>query len=113
MAKITFEVNGKTYEAKEIGFNDVCTFEEHGVPMEKMGDMGMSMIRAYLCMCGDMDTVEAGKEIEAHVIDGGGLEDISAALGKRISESGFFRALSKGQKKETTKRTSKKTEETE
>lgn len=106
----TFELNGKTYTAKELGFDEFCLLEENGVPMEKIGDRPFSAIRAYVAICCDTTTDEAGKLIEEHVINGGKINAIGDAFGERLQESGFFRAFIQGamQKDTTSEETQKK-----
>lgn len=91
----TFSLNNKIYKARPFDFNLVCDLEEQGISMEQIGDKPMSLIRTYVAFCGDFDKERAGKEIEAHVIDGGSLDEVSQVLSKEIEESGFFRALQK------------------
>lgn len=93
MKKIT--LNGKSYPAEEVTFNTICKFEDMGVQMSEIGKKSITLIRAYVAACMDCDAETAGKEIESHIVAGGDLESITAALNHAIEESGFFQALSK------------------
>lgn len=89
----TFEVNGKTYNAKPFDFNMICDFEDMGVAL-KPG--GTATIRGYLALCGNMSLEEAGKEISEHFIANENLDSINEAMGAEMGDSDFFQKLVKG-----------------
>ena len=84
-------VNGKSYPNKEITFNDFCTFEERGIDLQTMEKKPLSFLRVYISLCMNTNEVEAGKEIDAHIANGGSIEDLLQALSDAIENSGFFR----------------------
>lgn len=98
----TFTVNGKRYTAKPFDFNTVCDLEDNGVSLTQMRDKPMSMVRAYFALCFEGPKDDAGKEIQAHIISGGNLEELYKAMGDEMNDSDFFQALSKNQTEETT-----------
>lgn len=99
----TFTVNGKEYKAKAFDFNLVCDLEDMGISLEQAENKPMSMVRAYFGLCVGRDKEFAGKEMEAHIIDGGTFDDIMTAMSKEMEESDFFRSLKKTEETEATK----------
>ena len=100
--KNTFTINGKKYEAVPFTFNAVCDLEDMGFSIEDMDRKAVSMIRAYFALCvGDVET--AGNELEAHIVNGGDLSELSEAIGKEINNSGFFKAMVAQNQEETPK----------
>lgn len=89
----TFTVNGKRYNAKPFDFNTVCDLEDSGVALTEMSKKPMSMARAYFAICLGGDTEKAGQEIQAHVVNGGNLNEIYTIMGEEMNESDFFQAL--------------------
>lgn len=92
MTKI-FNVNGKSYKAKEFDFNLLCDLEEQGLSLEDIDRKPMSLIRTYLAFCGNITKEQAGKEIEAHLASGGKFNDVVEAMSDQMNNSGFFRAI--------------------
>lgn len=93
--KKVFTVNGKKYPVKEFDFNMVCELEEMGVSIDDLGKKPMSVLRAYVGACMNMDKDEAGKEIEEHMINVGNFDEIFEIISYEVENSGFFRSLSK------------------
>lgn len=89
----TITINGKRYNAKPFDFNTVCSLEESGVSVSEMGKKPMSMARAYLALCMDSTNEDAGKEIQAHVISGGNIQEIYTVMADEMNDSDFFQAL--------------------
>lgn len=98
----TFKVNGTEYKAKPFDFNLVCDLEDMGISLEEAGRKPMSMVRAYFGMCMGKGKEAAGKELEAHIIGGGKLDDIMTAMSDEMEKSDFFRNLSKTAEEKTT-----------
>lgn len=85
-------INGKSYKLPELDFNAVCELEEMGVSLLDGNVKPLTMIRGFVALTiGDSE--QAGKEIEAHLINGGSLVDIMAEITEAIDNSGFFHAL--------------------
>lgn len=97
MKKIT--INGKEYELKNITFAGMTKLEKLGFNIKTLQDIegnyfGSVMSLAAFVM--DCDTETASKEVEAHLEKGGELNDF-APLFDMVTESDFFRSLSKQQ----------------
>lgn len=111
----TFEVNNKTYIAKDFTFNLLCDLEETGLSLEDMDKKPMSLIRTYFMFCAGIDKEKAGAEIEAHLAKGGEFNDILNVMGEKMNDSGFFRSLNKrgtaGEEETSTKSRKKDAEE--
>lgn len=105
----TFTINNRTYIAKEIDYNMICDFEDSGVSLGSIGDKSMSLIRAYIAACMGVSADAAGTEIGKFIMDGGDLSALTTVLADAMSESGFFRALSKTEEKNDTPSEEKKT----
>lgn len=97
----TFTVNGTEYKAKPFDFNLVCDLEDMGISLEEAGKKPMSMVRAYFGLCVGKGKEYAGKELEAHIIGGGKLDDIMTAMSNEMEKSDFFRNLGKTTETET------------
>jgi len=92
-------INGHRYKIPELDFNAVCVLEDMGVSLTEMDKKVLSTIRAFLALAMDGDYEKAGKEIEAHLSDGGTLDDFMKEINKAVETSGFFRALSQSKAK--------------
>ena len=88
-----FNLNGKSYKAKEFDFNLLCDLEEQGLSLEDIDKKPMSLIRTYLSFCGGISKEQAGKEIESHLENGGKFDDVVEVMSEQMNNSGFFRSL--------------------
>lgn len=86
-----FNLNGKSYPAREIDFNMICDLEENGLSLEQIEEKPMSMIRYYIAFCMKASKEIAGREIEGHLVNGGDLSDIAEVMNGAMEDSGFFR----------------------
>lgn len=96
-----FTINNKRYNSVEADFNMICDFELKGVQLQNISKVPTTAIRAYFSYCSGLDEETAGREISAHMMNGGDLSGISDALREAIEESDFFRALTKRETEET------------
>ena len=115
----SFEINGITYKAAEFDFNLTCEIEEKGMSLADIRKKPMSFLRTYVALSGDMDVDIAGKEIEAHIMNGGTLDAVMDVMLAQLEDSGFFRKLfgeepatETTRKKTTSAKSSTKTSET-
>lgn len=86
-------INGKEITAKPIDFNATIELNELGGDIYSFGTKPLAALRAYIAYCEGVSAEEAGREIEAHIIGGGDLSDLSAAFIKACDESAFFKAM--------------------
>lgn len=93
----TFKINNKIYSPVPFDFNFICDLEDMGVSLERAGEKPMSMLRAYFAKCTGRGTEFAGKEMEAHMINGGSLKDIMDVMAEEMKKSDFFRSLRQSQ----------------
>lgn len=93
--KKTFIFNGKTYNTPAFTFKDLCEMEDLGFDAAKFAKRPMNqiLIVSAFMLRTDLDT--AAKEIEAHIVNGGKLDDILAVMQEGMESSDFFRSLSK------------------
>lgn len=89
------KINNKSYKAVPFSFNTVCQLEELGLQIADIDTKSISVIRAWLAICMGITPEEAGKEIEAHCINGGSFNEIVEEFEKTVENSGFFQALSR------------------
>lgn len=109
----TFAVNGTEYKAKAFDFNLICDLEDMGISIEAAGNKPMSLLRAYFGLCAGKGREYAGKELEAHIINGGTFEEIMEAMSYEMDKSDFFQSQTKTEEEKTTassKKSSKKAE---
>ena len=100
----TFEINGVKYTAAEFDFNLTCELEDKGISLADIRKKPMSFIRSYVALSGDIDVDVAGKEIEAHITNGGKLDDVMGVMMEQINDSDFFRNLAPEQENTTTRK---------
>lgn len=86
-------INGKEITAKPIDFNATIELNDLGGDIYSFGTKPLAALRAYLAYCEGVSAEEAGQEIEAHIIGGGDLSDLSAAFMKACDDSAFFKAM--------------------
>ena len=85
-------LNGKNYKMRELTFNSICKLEDMGISLTSLDKKPLATIRAFIGLAvGDLD--KAGKELEAHIKNGGTLEDIMQDITDSVNNSGFFQAL--------------------
>lgn len=100
----TFNLNGNEITARKFDFNLLCDLDDYGVTITDASKKPMPFVRAYLALCAGVSVVEAGNMIQAHIANGGSLDDIFEVMGKEIDSSDFFREpQQKGNPKKTTK----------
>ena len=108
-----FLVNGKTYKSKELDFNAMCDLEDMGASMVDIKSKNMSLIRAYLAICGNISAEEAGDEIMLHLKNGGKFDEIMEELKAAIEDSDFFRFLKERAEEEDAENQKEKGKENE
>ena len=106
-------LNGKSYKATEFDLNLLCDFEDAGISLEDIDKKMFNVIRQYVATSMGVDVRTAGKEITAHMANGGTLDEISDVMSAMMNESGFFRPKQTDKDSGTPKRTSKKKSESE
>ncbi len=89
----TFQINNKMYTAKDFDFNLLCDLEELGLSLDDIEKKPMSLIRTYFMFSSGLTKEEAGREIEAHIANGGQLADVVNVMSDKMNESGFFRSI--------------------
>jgi len=94
-------INGKNYKIPELSFNTMCQLEDMGVSLTGMDKKILSTVRGFLALAMGGDLEKAGKEMEEHLANGGGLEEMMTEINKAVESSGFFRALNTTTEKKT------------
>lgn len=86
-------INGKEITAKPIDFNATIELNDLGGDIYSFGTKPLAALRAYLAYCEGVSAEEAGQEIEAHIVGGGDLSDLSTAFMKACDDSAFFKVM--------------------
>lgn len=97
--KIT--INKKSYMALPFDFNLMVELEDMGVNIEDINSKPLKFAREYFALCAGIDKIEAGMEIQKHIIAGGSIDPIANAMKAEIEKSDFFLSLSKREETET------------
>lgn len=87
------KINGNEYKIPELNFNTMCMLEDMGLSLTNMDKKVLGTVRAFLALAMDGDEKKAGAEIEAHLINGGNLEEFMSEINEAVQNSGFFQAL--------------------
>lgn len=98
----TFTINEKEYKARPFDFELVCDLEDMGIEISEIGQKQLSFIRAYFGICAGISKKEAGKQIEAHIVNGGDFAELSNVISKEVEKSDFFHSLQQKVKTEIT-----------
>ena len=93
----TFKFNGEEYEARTVDFEYLVFADKLGVDTDHL--FGVAGMNCYLSYCTGMREREAAAAINEYVINNSGKfpEEVMDAYLAKCEESGFFRALDKGQ----------------
>ena len=105
-----FTLNGKKVEEKELSFNAVCDFEDMGVDVRALSGKPLSLTRAYIAYAEGITLEEAGKEIEAHILNGGDMDKVMDAISSAFRNSDFFHHTAEMKKKASVEKNSAKAE---
>ena len=87
------EINGQSYIIPEINFEQICRLEENGVYLLNMSrkDRNVaSMLRGIVSWIMNVEPEVASAEIQAHMMNGGKIDEIIIAVREALDESGFF-----------------------
>lgn len=86
-------INGQTYTIPEITFEQICRLEENGVYLLNMSRKDRSvasMLRGIVAWIMDAEPEAASAAIQAHMENGGRIDEILTAVREAMDESGFF-----------------------
>ena len=117
----TVVINNKTYKVPEFTFGVMRRLEENGFPVMKIADIdnnSFTALHAFTMVVCDVDSDEADRLLQQHLLGGHDFSNIMKALSSSITESDFFIEMMKRMKKEeevevpTPKKPKSKKEET-
>lgn len=112
----SFNLNGKTVIARDLGFGEICDLQEMGVDLLDVANIkGMVAVRGYVAICLGVDKDTAGAEIEKHIVANGFdiIQEISEAMMSKLEESDFFRKIIEAATEKAAQSQSEETTETE
>lgn len=95
--KRTFELNGVTIIARKFSYSLEADLEEgFGLKLEDLKKRTTAFIRAYVAICLETDKEEVNELIEAHIDNGGTLEDVAKVIVEELKD--FFQRQNEKQK---------------
>ena len=86
-------LNGQTYDIPEMTFEQICRLEENGVYLLNMNrkDRNVAlMLRGIVAWIMDAEPEVESATIQAHLENGGRIDEILVAVREAMEESGFF-----------------------
>lgn len=86
-------LNGKEIKIKEFTFNTMIDLEDHGVSLNTLAEAPLKFVRAVIALNLGITSEAAGMEINNHMMNGGGLEELVESISDSIVKSGFMKAL--------------------
>lgn len=91
-----YKINGKEYESKKFDFSALVKLEECGVTMTDFQKVTkpLTLIVGMCAWIMDCDKEIAIREVNAHIENGGKLEDLTKIL-ESIKDSDFFQKAMK------------------
>ena len=96
--KITINNKEYSYDFAKFGFYALCTAEkEYGLNPLELENNPMSTILSLFAFVAGMDVDKAGAEIDAHLANGGSIEDLCPLL-TGFQECSFFQSMGKSKK---------------
>ena len=91
MIKVT--LNNKEYTVPELTFEEVCRLEEKGIYLLNMDPKDRkvaTLLRGFVAWITDLDPAAASAVLQAHLENGGSIDDVLTAIRRAVDESGFF-----------------------
>lgn len=85
-------INNTEYTAPTLNFGDMCKLEQWGLQIGDLSSRPLGFLAGFvgLAIGGDLDAGQAA--IDAHLENGGSLDDLTDSLNKAVEASGFFKA---------------------
>ena len=90
----TIKINNKVVIIKPIDFDAICTLEDLGFDVSKVGSKAFSSIRSAVAFNMGITLQEASTEIEQHIKNGGKFDEFVPLL-EAITQSDFFQDLAR------------------
>ena len=91
------KINGRMYDIKELGFEDMILLEDEGVDLMS-GDLTFRNVVTILGYMVGLETLECAKELTQHVKGGGTLEEVMEVINVAMEDSGFTEGKANPQK---------------
>ena len=86
------KVNNKEYPTPVLNFSNMTKMENQGLTVSNLSDRPLTFLAAFVALAMDADLTAAQEEIDAHLSNGGSLDEITDELNMAVDESGFFKA---------------------
>ena len=93
--KIT--INSKEYEVPEINFGTMCELEDMGIDILNIQNKSFNFIRGLVTLTIGGNLQKATEEIDAHLNNGGSIDDFVALI-EAVTNSDFFQKAAKQKK---------------
>lgn len=98
MEKNTITINGQEYKVPAINFKAIMELENLGVDFMSVQNKSFGFMCSLVAFTTKTDLDSAADAIEAHIANGGSLEDFTP-LFNAVVKSDFFQNLTKKRKK--------------
>ena len=86
-------INNKEYVLPEMNFGTLCMLERMGAPINALATHPLSAVRAFLALAMDCDVEKAGRELQAHLVSGGTLDELLDEVVYAMEDADFFQDL--------------------
>ena len=100
MSKGTVTICGKTYPLPKISYRTIVRLEDLGFEMNKVQEKPFKSYAALVALVADVDIDEASDIIDAHLEQGGTLNDLNPIM-EHLVASDFFTNLLQEQKQKS------------
>ena len=88
------KINDKQYDAPALNFGAMCKLEQWGLQIGDLSSRPLGFLAGFISLATGGDDLAAGQAaIDAHLENGGSLDDLTDALNKAVEASGFFKQM--------------------
>lgn len=87
-------INNKEYTTPTLNFGAMCKLEQWGLSIGDLSSRPLGFLSGFISLAVGGDDLAAGQAaIDAHLENGGSLDDLTDALNKAVEASGFFKQM--------------------
>lgn len=89
------KINGKIYEAPSLNFESMCKLEDWGISVSDLSRRPLACLSGFVALAIGGNLASGRAEINAHIENGGNLDELADELNKAVEDSSFFRDRAK------------------
>lgn len=86
-------INNKEYTTPVLNFGAMCQLEQQGLQIGDLSSRPLGFLAGFVGLAIGEDLAGGQAAIDAHLENGGSLDDLTDALNKAVEASGFFRQM--------------------